>query len=82
MSAAAPVAGEPQFQDVALGETLVTVKNLKKYFPVTEGMVFNRTVAHVKAVDDVSFSIKRGETLAKLAVIAIGGDGCHDRYCK
>lgn len=42
-------------------ETLLEVKNLKKYFPITSGL-FNRTVGHVKAVDDISFTIKRGET--------------------
>lgn len=44
-----------------MAETLLEVKNLKKYFPITSGL-FNRTVGHVKAVDDISFTIKRGET--------------------
>ncbi len=59
------------FEDVERGETLVKVRNLKKYFPVTEGMVFQRTIANVKAVDDVSFEIKRGETLG-----LVGESGC------
>ena len=63
------------FQDVGRGETLVRVKNLKKYFPVTEGMLIQRTVANVKAVDDVSFEIKRGETLG-----LVGESGC-DASC-
>ena len=41
---------------------LVQVKNLKKYFPIKRG-VFSRTVGFLKAVDDVSFSMKQGETL-------------------
>ena len=41
---------------------LVRVQNLKKYFPITRG-VFQRHVGDVKAVDDVSFDIYRGETL-------------------
>ena len=41
---------------------IVEVFNVKKYFPITAG-VFARHVADVKAVDDVSFSIRRGETL-------------------
>lgn len=41
---------------------LLEVKGLKKYFPVKAG-VFRRTVGHVKAVDDVSFYVKQGETL-------------------
>ena len=61
MSAAIAKQGEPQFQDVAPGETMVKVTNLKKYFPVTEGMIFQKTIANVKAVDDVSFEIKRGD---------------------
>jgi ABC-type oligopeptide transport system ATPase subunit len=43
-------------------EKLLEIKNLKKYFPVKEG-VFRKTVAHVKAVDDISFHIRKGETL-------------------
>jgi len=41
---------------------LVSVRNLKKYFPITRG-VFQRHVGDVKAVDGVSFNIHRGETL-------------------
>ena len=51
-------------------EKLLEIKNLKKYFPVKEG-VFRRTVAHVKAVDDISFHIKKGETLG-----LVGESGC------
>ncbi len=40
---------------------LLEVKNLKKYFPIKKGFL-QRTVAHVKAVDDVSFTIYKGET--------------------
>ena len=43
-------------------ESLVEVRDVKKYFPITAG-VFSRHVADVKAVDGVSFKIKRGETL-------------------
>lgn len=49
---------------------LVEVKNLVKYYPVLGG-VFKREVASVKAVDDVSFSIKKGETLG-----LVGESGC------
>ena len=70
---AAPMhaSGESPFQDVDRGETLVEVSHLKKYFPVTEGIVVHRTIANVKAVDDVSFTIKRGETLG-----LVGESGC------
>ena len=47
----------------ATGEALLTVRNLKKYFPVKEGFLIDRTVDHVRAVDDVSFEVRAGETL-------------------
>ena len=53
-----------------MADNLLEVKNLKKYFPVKAG-IFKRTVAHVKAVDDISFSIKEGETLG-----LVGESGC------
>jgi oligopeptide transport system ATP-binding protein len=43
--------------------SLVTVSNVKKYFPVNSGGILRRNAAYVHAVDDVSFTIKRGETL-------------------
>jgi oligopeptide transport system ATP-binding protein len=45
------------------GEPLLVVKNLKKYFPVKKGLLIDRTVDNVKAVDDVSFHVHAGETL-------------------
>jgi peptide/nickel transport system ATP-binding protein/oligopeptide transport system ATP-binding protein len=51
-------------------DTLVDVQNLTKYFPVRGGVLM-RTVAQVKAVEDVSFSVKRGETLG-----LVGESGC------
>lgn len=44
-----------------MSSNLVEVRHLKKYFPISEG-IFSKTIGHVKAVDDVSFSIKKGET--------------------
>jgi len=52
-------------------ENLVEVKDLKMYFPVSSGLLFQRTVANIKAVDGVSFDIKRGETLG-----LVGESGC------
>src|SRR6266852_449431 len=43
--------------------TLIDVRDLKMYFPVTRGIVFQRVVGDVRAVDGVSFSIERGQTL-------------------
>jgi peptide/nickel transport system ATP-binding protein/oligopeptide transport system ATP-binding protein len=52
------------------GEKLVEVNNLVKYFPVRAGLL-QRVVNHVKAVDDVSFLVKKGETLG-----LVGESGC------
>ena len=41
-------------------DTLVDVRDLKMYFPVTTGVVFQKTIGQVKAVDGVSFTIRRG----------------------
>jgi peptide/nickel transport system ATP-binding protein/oligopeptide transport system ATP-binding protein len=50
------------------GEALLTVRNLKKYFPVKKGVLIDRTVDYVKAVDDVSFDVRPGETLGLVGV--------------
>jgi oligopeptide transport system ATP-binding protein len=50
---------------------LLQVKNLKKYFPITEGILFQREIGAVKAIDNVSFEIYRGETLG-----LVGESGC------
>jgi len=52
-------------------EVLVSVSDLKMHFPITEGIVISRTVATVKAVDGISFDIKKGETLG-----LVGESGC------
>jgi peptide/nickel transport system ATP-binding protein len=51
-------------------ENILEVKNLVKYFPIKSG-IMQRTVGHVRAVDDVSFTIKRGETFG-----LVGESGC------
>jgi len=53
------------------GTPLVEVQNLKKYFPILEGIVFKKEVGRVHAVDDVSFDIYEGETLG-----LVGETGC------
>jgi oligopeptide transport system ATP-binding protein len=53
------------------GNVLLEVKNLKMHFPVTSGIVFQRAVAHIKAVDDISFYVRQGETLG-----LVGESGC------
>jgi oligopeptide transport system ATP-binding protein len=51
-------------------EPLLSVQHLKKYYPIHRG-VFGRVAAHVKAVDDISFDIDRGETFGM-----VGESGC------
>src|SRR5436853_910095 len=52
-------------------DRLVEVRNLKMYFPVRRGLIVERTVGHVHAVDDISFHVKKGETLG-----LVGESGC------
>jgi oligopeptide transport system ATP-binding protein len=52
-------------------ETLVSVKDLKMYFPVTEGLLIQRHTADVKAVDGLSFDVSKNETLG-----LVGESGC------
>ncbi|CAA9545956.1 MAG: Oligopeptide transport ATP-binding protein OppF [uncultured Thermomicrobiales bacterium] len=54
-----------------LGETILDVQNLKMHFPLTRGIIFQRQVGAVKAVDGVSFSVRQGETLG-----LVGESGC------
>ena len=52
-------------------ETLVEVNDLRIHFPITRGVLVQRQVAAVRAVDGISFSIQRGETLG-----LVGESGC------
>jgi oligopeptide/dipeptide ABC transporter ATP-binding protein len=52
-------------------DELLVVENLVKHFPVTRGVIFQKEIASVKAVDGVSFSLGRGETLG-----IVGESGC------
>jgi oligopeptide/dipeptide ABC transporter ATP-binding protein len=52
-------------------EKILEVRDLKKYFPVTRGLIFSRIAGWVKAVDGISFSIKQGETFT-----LAGESGC------
>jgi len=52
-------------------QPLIQVRELKKHFPIREGLVFEKQVGSVKAVDGISFDIYRGETLGM-----VGESGC------
>lgn len=56
---------------VAMGETLLDIRDLKMYFPITSGILLRRQVGAVKAVDGINLTIKRGETLG-----LVGESGC------
>src|ERR671934_1284115 len=53
------------------GNELLIVEDLEKYFPVTRGIIFQKEIASVKAVDGVSFTVREGETLG-----VVGESGC------
>jgi oligopeptide/dipeptide ABC transporter ATP-binding protein len=53
------------------GPPLVEVRNLVKHFPIRRGVIFQHQIGAVKAVDDVSFDVRRGETLG-----LVGETGC------
>src|SRR3972149_9567415 len=52
-------------------DPLVRVEGLKKHFPIQRGVIIQRTVGHVRAVDGISFDIAPGETLG-----LVGESGC------
>ena len=54
-----------------MAEELLHVKNLVKHFPINQGILFQKQIGAVHAVDDVSFDIKKGETLG-----LVGESGC------
>ncbi|MET7832861.1 dipeptide ABC transporter ATP-binding protein [Micromonospora sediminicola] len=53
------------------GETVLAVDDLVKHFPITQGVLFKRQIGAIRAVDGVSFELRRGETLG-----VVGESGC------
>jgi oligopeptide/dipeptide ABC transporter ATP-binding protein len=53
------------------GDTLVEVRDLVKHFPISKGVIFQKQVGAVRAVDGISFDVKRGEALG-----IVGETGC------
>jgi oligopeptide transport system ATP-binding protein len=52
-------------------EHILEVKDLVKHYPVTQGVIYKRTIGHIKAVDGVSLALRKGETLG-----VVGESGC------
>jgi len=68
---AAVTGNEPAGDAAAMQQPLLQIRDLKMYFPVTEGIVIQRKLADVKAVDGISFDIMAGETPG-----LVGESGC------
>jgi oligopeptide transport system ATP-binding protein len=68
---AAPSAAEIDESQRNVGETILEVDHLVKHFPIKAGILFDREIGRVRAVDDVSFTVHAGETLG-----LVGESGC------
>ncbi len=64
-------AGVSTAQDSSQSDVLLTVQNLKMHFPITRGIILQRQVGSIKAVDGITFELMRGETLG-----LVGESGC------
>ena len=64
-------AGAASAQETSQNDVLLTVSNLKMHFPITRGIILQRQVGSIKAVDGITFDLMRGETLG-----LVGESGC------
>jgi peptide/nickel transport system ATP-binding protein len=71
MSASTESGAAPAVKEVKIGEPILVVDHLVKHFPIKAGILIDRQIGAVQAVDDVSLSINRGETLG-----LVGESGC------
>jgi len=71
-SAQSTAAGAPSTNGTGPGaDTILRVEGLKMHFPITDGIILQREVGKVRAVDGLDFTVKRGETLG-----LVGESGC------
>jgi len=72
MSAESPTSEDDRAQDgPGYDGPILEVTNVVKHFPITRGIIFDKQIGSVQAVDDVSFTVNRGETLG-----LVGESGC------
>jgi peptide/nickel transport system ATP-binding protein/oligopeptide transport system ATP-binding protein len=71
MSTEAPEAAPYERSDKSENELLLEVDGLQKYFPIKQGVIFQKTIGNVKAVDGISLEVRKGETLG-----LVGESGC------
>ena len=70
--AARATLGKPEASEPPLDpEAILTVRDLQMHFPVTQGIIIQKKVGAVRAVDGISFEVKKGETLG-----LVGESGC------
>ena len=71
MSGATEASAVPSGEELAGEDPILVVDHLVKHFPIKAGILFDRQIGAVQAVDDVSFAVNRGETLG-----LVGESGC------
>jgi oligopeptide/dipeptide ABC transporter ATP-binding protein len=57
--------------EIVMADILLEVRDLKKYYPVTKGLIFSKVIAQVKAVDGISFTVNQGDVFG-----IVGESGC------